>query len=208
MGITFRQNVSVPTAKEDGIVTQYFLTDPDGYYVELCNCDILTKFCLGEDKYDSFQYDEGVHPHVNIPTLAKTLQWAAHAKMFVKERNSPGSTPLGTPTMERKGCGDKLDAPNGGLGVSEPETEVDVDGIDIIVDEVKLQNLLKRTKVYGDIIQGETEDSLRKLLKSTRNNVPELITKLIEKKKDGQLFIPPAFYDQGDDLHVPPSFEM
>lgn len=37
---------SVPTRAEDGIVTQYFLRDPDGYYVELCNCDILTDFCL------------------------------------------------------------------------------------------------------------------------------------------------------------------
>jgi hypothetical protein len=36
----------VPNRSEDGVVTQFFMRDPDGYYVELCNCDILTKYCL------------------------------------------------------------------------------------------------------------------------------------------------------------------
>ena len=36
--------------EKDGVVTQLFLRDPDGYYIELCNCDILTDFCLGSDK--------------------------------------------------------------------------------------------------------------------------------------------------------------
>ena len=37
---------SVPTGDETRIVTQYFLRDPDGYYCELCNCEVLTDFCL------------------------------------------------------------------------------------------------------------------------------------------------------------------
>ena len=51
MNIPFQTNVSVPKADEkEGIVTQFFLRDPDGYYVEICNCDILTDFCLGSEK--------------------------------------------------------------------------------------------------------------------------------------------------------------
>lgn len=49
---------SVPTAKEDGVVTQYFLRDPDGYYVEICNCDILTKFILSKDESQNVSYNE------------------------------------------------------------------------------------------------------------------------------------------------------
>ena len=55
MEIPFETNVSVPKGDEaEGIVTQFFMRDPDGYYIELCNCDILTDFCLGSDKVKCF----------------------------------------------------------------------------------------------------------------------------------------------------------
>ena len=56
--VPFRQNISVPDPKKarenlveafensEGKITQYFVRDPDGYYLELCNCDVLTAFCL------------------------------------------------------------------------------------------------------------------------------------------------------------------
>merc|ERR1740139_2009482 len=51
----YQQNVSVPkgsrqlgsgtNATVDGpIVKQYFLRDPDGYYLEVCNCDVLEPY--------------------------------------------------------------------------------------------------------------------------------------------------------------------
>ena len=52
------RNISVPDPKKarenlveafensEGKVTQYFIRDPDGYYLEICNCNILTSFCL------------------------------------------------------------------------------------------------------------------------------------------------------------------
>eukprot|EP00438_Fugacium_kawagutii_P023520 Skav207253 [mRNA] locus=scaffold2560:43425:43906:+ [translate_table: standard] len=60
--VPFRQNISVPDPKKarenlveafensEGKITQYFVRDPDGYYLELCNCDILTAFCLFREK--------------------------------------------------------------------------------------------------------------------------------------------------------------
>ena len=51
MQYPYETNVSVPKADGNGeIVTQFFLRDPDGYYIEICNCDVLTKFCLGDEK--------------------------------------------------------------------------------------------------------------------------------------------------------------
>jgi len=58
LDVPFRRNISVPDPKKardnlvecfenaDDKVTQYFIRDPDGYYWELCNCEILTRFCL------------------------------------------------------------------------------------------------------------------------------------------------------------------
>lgn len=71
LGIPFRQNVSVPKGKmaqgsgtdsssnSDSIVKQYFLRDPDEYYLEICNCDVLTQYCLGETN-ELHGYDHGV----------------------------------------------------------------------------------------------------------------------------------------------------
>ncbi|PXF43538.1 hypothetical protein BWQ96_06715 [Gracilariopsis chorda] len=53
MQVSFQQNVSVPKAADagqgkkesntsDNKVEQYFIRDPDRYYIEICNCDILT----------------------------------------------------------------------------------------------------------------------------------------------------------------------
>ena len=65
--IPFKQNISVPdpeksrasifegTSTKQTDVVQFFVTDPDGYYIEICNCDILTDFCLGITKLHLFR---------------------------------------------------------------------------------------------------------------------------------------------------------
>ena len=53
--VDFQINVSVPTANERDIVDQIFIRDPDGYYIEIGNSTVLTKFVLGLDLYDSFK---------------------------------------------------------------------------------------------------------------------------------------------------------
>jgi len=69
MNVPFRKNSSVPAGADAGsmntnanddmmsdkIVTQFFVRDPDGYYIEVCNCDeTLTKYCLGEKVSHAF----------------------------------------------------------------------------------------------------------------------------------------------------------
>ena len=53
--VDFQINVSVPTANEKDIVDQIFIRDPDGYYIEIGNSTVLTKFVLGQQLYDSFK---------------------------------------------------------------------------------------------------------------------------------------------------------
>ena len=54
-------------------VVQYFLRDPDGYYVEICNCDILTKFCLSQENVD-LEYDEGAKD-IGFAVICVQLKW-------------------------------------------------------------------------------------------------------------------------------------
>jgi len=105
LGIKFEQNVSVPSTQKSeggleqksrvvsndskkmatGAVTQYFFRDPDGYYIELCNCDVLTKFCFSKSPF-TMDYMEGVmNP---IKTLAKGIMalhdWVNKSKGLTK----------------------------------------------------------------------------------------------------------------------------
>lgn len=92
--IEFRQNISVPdpeksrenkfegaNATQKTRVIQYFFTDPDGYYIELCNCDILTKFCLNkENQSENFQYHEGIRSCRAIDVIQAALRWRKKAR--------------------------------------------------------------------------------------------------------------------------------
>jgi len=94
LGVPYEQNVSVPSTQvqdggleqksrvvsEDtekmamGAVTQYFFRDPDGYYFELCNCEVLTEFCFAKNPFQ-MNYVEGVlNPLKVLARGAQTLQ--------------------------------------------------------------------------------------------------------------------------------------
>ena len=46
LGVKYRTNISVPNPSDvdTGRVEQAFVRDPDGYYIEFCNCENLEKF--------------------------------------------------------------------------------------------------------------------------------------------------------------------
>jgi len=172
MKVPFSRNVSVPDATESKPITQYFIRDPDGYYIELCNCDILTKFCLGEDKY-------GVQYHEIVENVELSLIFRLVCKV----------------QQLRKSCSHDKELPL-------PEDQWAKE-----VDNVKLQNLLNRGRTYGDLMQGETEESIRDALKKANNNVP-LATRIIRYNKKGkEIFLPPAFYQQGKTRYQPKALE-
>ena len=78
------------------------------------------------------------------------------------------------------------------------------------VDPIKLENLIKRRKIYGDITQNVSEDELAKLLQYFDNHVPSIIIALEEKVrlKGSRTFIPPAFFGRDGIFVQPPTFEM
>ncbi|CAF1045384.1 unnamed protein product [Adineta steineri] len=94
MKVEFRQNISVPDPKtsrenrfEGGAskgptgVVQYFFTDPDGYYIELCNCDILTDFCLNKERgSEALQYCEGVKKYHALTVAQIAMRWRRKAR--------------------------------------------------------------------------------------------------------------------------------
>jgi Ca2+-binding EF-hand superfamily protein/catechol 2,3-dioxygenase-like lactoylglutathione lyase family enzyme len=162
MGIQYSRNVSVPNAEEDGVVIQYFIRDPDGYYVEICNCDILTKYCLGKDEGLEFYYNEAVEK-VNPCSFLKLALLANSNKHNNK-------------TLE------ELVPPKDQWASK--------------VDPQKLENMLKRTLIYADIMQGETEITISKALIQANNSVP-LATRILKAQKKGQTFQPPSFFVEG-----------
>jgi len=182
MDIPFETNVSVPKGNEnEGVVTQFFLRDPDGYYIEICNCGILTDFCLGDDKPYLEGYMEGVKPTVSLAIIAKLIQKAEQAKKRKQDK-------------DHQKILDEFDH---------------VDFVDLIeVDQQKLSNLLKRTKIYGDVVQGETEESLKMILRKTNNDVPKAISYIEAKHGDNQMFQPPTIYRNNEEAYVPPKLTI
>lgn len=89
-GVPFRQNVSVPKGtmqsgagtnssnNSNKIVRQFFLRDPDGYYLEICDCAVLTKYCLG----DIQDLDTSAASAPGRPTSAEVViilsRWVRH----------------------------------------------------------------------------------------------------------------------------------
>lgn len=80
----------------------------------------------------------------------------------------------------------------------------------ILVDDVKLANLVARQKTYGDSLQNVTKDELEFLLRTFGNHVPDVLSAIREKimAKRSKMFIPPAFYERDKTLFQPPSFHM
>jgi len=81
-----------------------------------------------------------------------------------------------------------------------------------VVDEAKLEKLLKRQAIYGDITQSASKEHLQDLLSVCNNDIPEVIKCLMEDARaaGGRTFKPPAFFERDEDhtFVQPPSFQM
>ena len=77
-------------------------------------------------------------------------------------------------------------------------------------DPIKLENLLKRRKIYGDITQNASEEELTTLLRYFDNHVPTLVMALEEKirSQGSRKYTPPAFFERDGKLVQPPPFEI
>lgn len=202
MGIPFRQNVSVPKGEDGGgegtnennesdkIVRQYFFRDPDGYYMEVCNCQQLTSYCLG-DETELVGYDEGVRPlslSNSIVSVNLMQKWSGLASKQVKNRSG---------VLEQVKLTDgSAESIASILGCK----RVDV------VNEAILLNLFTRMSIYGDICQNETEESMKEILLLAGNDASDADEIMHIKAENAglRIFQPPSFYEQGEVLTKPP----
>lgn len=208
LGVPFRQNVSVPSRADaggstsnnskrgDNFMRQYFIRDPDGYYVEICNCDVLTKYCLGE-KECLPGYEEGVKPLSvdNAMRLITFMQnWTSSGTRG--QENREGLIAAAKNTDGSIAAYAKL------LGSSNTNNKV--------LEEVKYQNLLVRRSIYGDICQNESVESLKEILLCCGNDVPMAndLMKLRADVQGSRTVIAPAFFEQGETLVQPKSASL
>jgi len=197
MKVPFRQNISVPDPKKarentvesftdsKGKVTQYFIRDPDGYYLEICNCDILTKFCLeaeakqfeSTDKKQSSlmdiffgTYSEGrcLAPDFTIGSVFKI---ACVVKRLIKRARS----------NLRRDIGEHLAEDLRGVVPAD------------VADEVLLTRLQNRQKTYSDVTQGFTHRDLVKALKRSGNDMPKTILILRSMRHNETVMLPPVY---------------
>ncbi|CAF1422060.1 unnamed protein product [Rotaria sp. Silwood1] len=183
LNIDVRQNLSISNAqkaalkdsdsKSKPIIIQYFFTDPDGYFWELCNCEILTEFALDKNqKIKDVEYHDDIPSGVVFDVARVAAHWTGESKKHQAEQ-----------------LDDILkDIPRA--------TEV---------DDAKFNNLAKRRAIYGDIMQGFTDEDIKEALLTTNNSVPLAVQILTRMRGENKFYQPPAFLENGE-LTTPESF--
>lgn len=186
LGVQSRKNISVPNPafKENGVLEQAFVRDPDGYYIEFANCESLERYIRTKMAENEKNWN-----------LSKAKAVMKASKQLKKVANHSKSTVWRY--MYKTGEDD------GNESCSSMEGSC-------AVDNSKLINLIKRRNIYGDITQNATEEELEQLLINFDNHVPSVIAALEDKvrAKGTRTYVPPAFYGRDGALVQPPSFEM
>jgi hypothetical protein len=167
------------------IVTQFFIRDPDGYYLEVCNCDeTLTQYCLG-DKNDLVGYEEGIKP-LSLTAASTTFNLV---QRWVTKLNSEKNvlTQLYSKVKHTNGTIKEVSAL---LNCTPAEK----------VDPALLQTIIDRHSIYGDVCQNEEVEDFEEILLAAGNDARnvESIIKLREKFRGKTIFRPPAVFNAGE----------
>ena len=94
-GIQYRTNISVPNPddKQTGRADQAFVRDPDGYYIEFCNCDELDNF-LHRKQSENISYEEQLRRKHSVSSINSVQKYgqrlrkkSQEAKIVVQQRN-------------------------------------------------------------------------------------------------------------------------
>jgi hypothetical protein len=183
MNVPFRQNVSVPDPKKarnnteenfdsaDGKVTQYFIRDPDGYYIEICNCEVLTKFCLFREEDNLAGYTESAKPKC----ISATMVFKTKVRMIRLRRRARENLHRGL--------------------LEQATLELEDVRRAKAVDEDKLAALVKRQNTFADVTQSFSKQQIKESLLIAGNQVPQAII-LLELKtlsSGKQILIPPQY---------------
>lgn len=203
MQVNFEVNVSVPKgvgkAESEGghrsnTLSQAFIRDPDGHYIEICNCHLLTDFALGNCTGQAKNADE-IKRQSNSTSQKGTL---SASFLFCMAKIAQLANRAKERCIARKKFG--LCLPKLSNEYSQVSVGTTSDDHPVSVDDTVLSNLIARTAVYGDICQSFNDDELRAILLEAKNFAPLAILLMLDKVYKGHkrlLFRPPAYYIEG-----------
>ena len=175
---------------------QHFVRDPDGYYIEFCNCKKLEKYLHAKMVDDAQKY--------NFSAVNSMLTYGKKLSMIANDSKQTVEQLKKISLTEEPEKSKRVRYPR------YPETFENNAKLNIQVDPLKFENLKKRQNIYGDITQNASEEELEKLLIHFQNDVPKVIGALEHKtrSKGTRTFIPPAFFGRNGEFYQPPAFEM
>jgi len=207
----WRQNISVPTQETsrkerfekhetaEGKLSQFFLEDPDGYWIEICNC--------GEE-------ENGPSPAVTTTTTTATtsksvdgagslrfgiqtrgpttMQLLSFAKFIVKSRKW-AKLARQRLALLRSGTGPLL-AELTSLQAIPAEA----------VDKTKLEHMCLRRNTYCDPCQGWSEEQILTALAQAGGKVPGalLLLRHAREATGCRIMLPPSFLDSNGQVHL------
>ena len=193
--VPFRQNVSVPDPKKardnmvecfessEGKIMQFFVRDPDGYYLELCNCDVLTKFCLFKEEQEKTGHTPKYLQLMRAAKLysdvagfsglrcAQLFKVAVRVGILVRQARRNLSQDLAM----------RVDAASAHVALAkEPDASI-------------LQNFLNRQKTYYDVLQGFSLSELEAALCKSGNSAPLALLLLAMNRRSAKVAMPPQY---------------
>jgi len=200
--VPFRQNISVPDptkAREnlveafensDGKVTQYFIRDPDGYYLEICNCDILTAFCLFKEKETRERKKLG-----HIPKYMKLMD------ALLSTYNESGqikASPFRLPQLFKTAWRIQQLVRRARADLKKPiqeRVESAMEGVQAAQepDEELLERFIGRQKTYCDVCQGFSQEDLAAALCKSGNHAPTALLLLSIHRQEVRVLLPPQY---------------
>eukprot|EP00411_Alexandrium_monilatum_P080239 CAMPEP_0175611468 /NCGR_PEP_ID=MMETSP0096-20121207/63318_1 /TAXON_ID=311494 /ORGANISM="Alexandrium monilatum, Strain CCMP3105" /LENGTH=374 /DNA_ID=CAMNT_0016916473 /DNA_START=11 /DNA_END=1135 /DNA_ORIENTATION=+ len=197
--LRWRQNISVPSHESSGAdrfesdhtsaegkLTQFFLEDPDGYWLEFCNCgeDEERAASATSRRGEGRELHGGRASRLRLGHVAqlsvRTLRWVRRARA-------------------RLACGESLDEELARLAPVSPER----------VDARTLSYFCRRRNTYGDICQGFSDEKLRDALAAAGNHAPGAVLLLKRHRREaGQVYQPPNFLDDKGRIWFAHAFVM
>ena len=198
--VPFRQNISVPDphkAREilveafennEGKITQYFVRGPDGYYLELCNCDILTAFCLFKENAKGKKPGHVPKHKKLVDAMLSTYNESGQAKASLFRCPQLLKTTVLIHRLVCKARGE-LKKP------FQERVEKALEGVEEAAEPggQLLEKLIGRQKTYCDICQGFSEEDLASALCKSGNYAPTALLLLAACRQDVRVFFAPQY---------------
>ena len=164
------------------------MRDPDGYYLELCNCDVLTAFCLFKE--NAKEKKPGYVPKYKklMDAMLSTYNESGQVKASAFRFPQLLKTTVLVHRLVRKARGE-LKKP------FQERVDKALEGVKeaAVPDGELMEKFMGRQKTYCDICQGFSEEDLASALCKSGNYAPTALLLLAACRQDVRVFFPPQY---------------